>query len=64
MEIGQAVSSYSALASANTQAAVSVALLKKSMELQESTMTQLLQALPQAAPVPGASVGGHVNTYA
>lgn len=47
-------------------AQVSVRVLRKALDLQESQALQLLQALPRIAPVvsPGASLGGWVNTYA
>ena len=39
-------------------------VLKKAMQIQETNALQLLQALPQPMPTPGAAVGGTIDTYA
>jgi|GEM_PF-1537892 len=46
------------------QGQVSVAMLKKSMDIQQQQALQLLQALPQPAPVTPGQPGGVVNTFA
>lgn len=62
------VSSIAAYASANAmqqlQQQVSVALLKKAMEVQGQAALQLLEALPQAAPAASGPTGTVIDTYA
>lgn len=62
------VSSIAAAASANSASQlreqVSVAVLKKALDIQEQGAMQLLEALPQPAAAPVGSVGGVINTYA
>jgi len=53
----------SAIASAQTGDAVAVAVLKKTLAVQEQTAMQLLQALPQPAQATG-SLGNSVNVFA
>lgn len=49
---------------ANTQ--VATAVLKKTLEIAESSAAQLLSALPATPPAPavGSTSGGHINTSA
>lgn len=64
------VSSIAAAASANAasqlQADVSVSVLKKAMDIQESSAMQLLQAIPAPPPSPsvGSTSGGVIDTWA
>lgn len=52
-------------AAATVQGQASLLVLKKAMELQQSTAAQLLETLPQSAgPTPGAVVGGKIDTFA
>lgn len=46
------------------QGSASISMLRKSMDLQESTAAQLLQALPQPALATSGSLGTQLNTYA
>lgn len=46
------------------QGSASISMLRKSMDLQESTAAQLLQALPQPALATSGSLGTRLNTYA
>lgn len=57
-----AMASSNALAQVQQQASVSV--MKKTMEIQEQSAMQLLQAIPAPPPVPLGSVGGNIDTWA
>jgi hypothetical protein len=62
------VSSIAAAASANSasqlQAQVSVSVLKKAMDVQESHALQLLEALPPTPSGQVGTAGGVIDTYA
>lgn len=63
------VSSIAAMATANsmarTQQEVSVAVLKKSMDIQSESAMQLLQAIPAPPAVAvGSAAGGAIDTWA
>lgn len=62
MDISSVGAASSALSQANTGDAVAITVLKKTMDLQAQAALQLIQSLPQTAPVNG--VGGKINTYA
>jgi len=64
VDVSSAAASISALSQANVQAQASILILKKALDLQQSSAMQLLQALP--APVqaqPGTTVGTQIDTY-
>ena len=63
------VASIAAAASANAMAEVqheaAVSVLKKTMDIQEQSAMQLLQAIPQPpAPVASGTAGGYLATWA
>ncbi|NMG34807.1 putative motility protein [Azoarcus sp. TTM-91] len=62
------VSSIAAAASANSasqlQTQVSVSVLKKAMDVQETHALQLLAALPPTPSGPVGATGGVIDTYA
>ena len=63
------VASIAAAASANAMAEVqheaAVSVLKKTMDIQEQSAMQLLQAIPQPpAPVASGTSGGYIDTWA
>lgn len=63
------VSALASVASANSAATVqgqaSLLVLKKAMDIQQANAAQLLHALPPpVSSIPGATVGGTINTYA
>ncbi|MFB0935285.1 MAG: YjfB family protein [Propionivibrio sp.] len=68
MSIGSVGTVPAALASAGTGDAVAVSVLKKSLDIQEQTALQLLQALPQSAggasARPVGALGNTINTFA
>ena len=67
MSIGSVGTVPAALASARTGDAVAVTVLKKSLDIQEQTALQLLQALPQPSGSPSAqpvgALGNTVNVF-
>ncbi len=63
MDVTAVAASVSEFKQTQVQAEVSMHMLKKALEMQESMALQLLQALPQSAAV-GSAAGGHINTYA
>ena len=63
------VASIAAAASSNAMAEVqheaAVSVLKKTMDIQEQSALQLLQAIPQPpAPVASGTAGGYIDTWA
>jgi hypothetical protein len=58
------VSTAAGLASQKTSDAVNVAVLKKAIDIQQSSAEQLLQALPQPPLATSGSLGTQVNTFA
>lgn len=63
MDLAAVASSVSDMKQTQVQAEVSVRMLKKALDMQESMALQLLQALPQTPGV-GSTAGAHINTYA
>ncbi len=67
MSIGSVGTVPAALASARTGDTVAVSVLKKTLDIQEQTALQLLQALPQpsgsASPQPVGALGNTVNEF-
>lgn len=63
------VASIAAAASSNAMAEVqheaAVSVLRKTMDIQEQSAMQLLQAIPQPpAPVSAGTAGGYIDTWA
>jgi len=58
------VSTAAGMASQKTSDAVNVAVLKKAIDIQQSSAEQLLQALPQPPLATSGSLGTQVNTFA
>lgn len=44
--------------------AVSILMLRKALDMQQSTAAQLIASLPVAPPVPDATLGRSIDTYA
>lgn len=65
MEVNQIAQLATSLASTSTNQAIGIAVMKKAMDVQASTATALLEALPPAtgANLP-AHLGQNVNTTA
>lgn len=59
-----AASSASAATPGSVQGAASVRVLKKAMDLQAASATQLIASLPQPALATSGSLGTKVNTFA
>ena len=64
MNIASPVSSSAAVSQADTGNAVSIAVLKKSLDIQAQNAAQLLQALPQPNSSNPPNLGNDVNTFA
>lgn len=66
MNISNTSSVQAATSSASSDSAdsVNILVLKKALDLQASTATTLLQALPQPALATEGAVGTRVNTFA
>lgn len=65
MDVSSIAAAVSANSAAQLQADVSVTVLKKAMDLQESSAMQLLQAIPEPpAPSPVGTAGGYIDTWA
>ncbi len=58
------VNTAAGLASQKTSDAVNVAVLKKAIDIQQSSAQQLLQALPQPPLATSGALGTQVNTFA
>lgn len=64
MNVSALASAASTHSTATVQGQASLLALKKAMDLQQANAAQLLQTLPQpAGPVPGAVVGGKIDTF-
>ncbi|MGQ5523424.1 YjfB family protein [Chitinimonas sp. PSY-7] len=63
MDVSSIASAASNSAAAQTQAAVSVLMLRKALDIQSQNATTLLQALPQPASNPS-HLGSVVDVYA
>lgn len=64
MDISSVGNISSALSQAKTGDAVGIAVLKKAMDLQAQTASQLIEALPQAGASNPPNLGNGVNTFA
>lgn len=67
MSISSVSSAAASMASPNTVSGQAALLtFRKALDIEASNALQLLQALPQVAPVaqPGQTVGANVDTYA
>jgi len=64
MDVSSIAAAASANAAAQLQTQVSVSVLKKAMDIQESSAMQLLQAIPQPTPAPIGTSGGVIDTWA
>jgi hypothetical protein len=65
MDSSSIASMASSIASAQTDSAVGVAVLKKALDIQSQNAMQLLQALPQPAPASNPpNLGNRVDTFA
>ncbi|WP_398304812.1 putative motility protein [Zoogloea sp.] len=60
------ISSVASTSQVQTQDAVSVAMLRKSLDQQQAAAAQMIASLPQPAslPDPAATMGRSVDTYA
>ncbi|HQX07639.1 MAG TPA: putative motility protein [Zoogloea sp.] len=60
------ISSVASTSQVQTQDAVSVAMLRKSLDQQQAAAAQMIASLPQPAslPDPSATMGRSVDTYA
>jgi len=60
------LSAVASTSQVQTQDAVSVAMLRKSLDQQQANAAQMIASLPQPvqAPDPGATVGRNVDTFA
>ncbi len=60
------ISSVASTSQVQTQDAVSVAMLRKSLDQQKAMAAQMIASLPQPAPLPdpAATVGQSIDTYA
>ncbi len=59
-----AVSSASASTAGSVQGAASVLVLKKALDMQAASATQLIESLPQPALASSGTLGTQLNTYA
>jgi len=64
MDVSLVASASTALSNNANQQAVSIAMLKKAMNLQTQSAAQLLQALPSPPSANLPHLGNHVNTVA
>ncbi|WP_341675661.1 putative motility protein [Niveibacterium sp. SC-1] len=64
MDVSSLAASASQAKLESVQGQASVAVLKKSMDIQQQQALQLLEALPQPVPVAPGQPGGVVNTFA
>ncbi|HNW63114.1 MAG TPA: putative motility protein [Piscinibacter sp.] len=62
--ISSAVAGASAATPGSVQAAASVLVLKKALDMQSSSATQLMASLPQPALATSGTLGTQVNTFA
>jgi Putative motility protein len=59
-----AVTNASAASPGTVQGAAAVSMLKKTLEVQESSAAQLIAALPQVALATSGAVGTRLDTFA
>lgn len=64
MDISNVGSISSVLSQAQTGDAIGIAVLRKALDLQAQTATQLIEALPQVAASNPPNLGNTVNTFA
>lgn len=66
MDVGGIAQLSTTMAETGTQQAVSVAVLKKAQDIQSSTATALIEALPPVPSAPNlpAHLGNRINTTA
>lgn len=65
MNVSSAAAAASSANLASVQGQASLMVFKKAVDLQEANALQLLQTIPQPAPLnPAATVGGRIDTYA
>lgn len=63
MDVTAVAAFSSAQALSKVEAEVGVSVLRKALELQQSSALQLLQALPQPVQVVSAATGGNIDLY-
>lgn len=63
MDVTAVAAFSSAQALSRVQAEVGVSVLRKALDLQQSTALQLLQALPQPVQAVSAATGGNIDLY-
>jgi Putative motility protein len=64
MDVSQIASLSTALSQSDTNNSISVAVLKKAMNLQAQSAAQLIQALPTPPSSKLPHLGNHLNTVA
>ena len=64
MDINSIASASTELSQARIADAVSIAVLRKTLDIQEQTAMQLIQALPQPVTSSPPNLGNTVNTFA
>ena len=64
MDISSIGSASSAVSQAQTGDAIAIAVLRKTLDIQEQSAMQLIQALPQAATNNPPNLGNSVNAFA
>lgn len=63
MDVTAVAAFSSAQALSKVQAEVGVSVLRKALDLQQSSALQFLQALPQPVQVVSAATGGNIDLY-
>ena len=64
MDVSSIASAATELSQARTADAVAIAVLRKTLDLQEQSALQLIQALPQPVTNNPPNLGNSVNTFA
>ena len=64
MDITSIASTATALSQARTGDAIAIAVLRKSLDIQEQSAAQLIQALPQPTTNGPSNLGNSINTFA
>jgi len=64
MDVSSIASAATELSQARTADAVAIAVLRKTLDIQEQSALQLIQALPQPATNNPPNLGNSVNTFA
>ena len=64
MDVSSIASASTAISQAKTGDAVAIAVLRKSLDIQQQSALQLIQALPQPATNSPPNLGTSVNTFA